>query len=243
MLRSNEQFDSRKSSFRYHISAENTNNMRSDILLFGILAAASVAVVDAIESVGGNLCNTNDGAVLVQEIFESKDATIFQGQDKISSGEDLFMIGTTKNGIRRGLLAFAFKEDDFPPDAQVECTEIRLHVGQTDSNSDDSVQIPEIVLHRITTAWETSGSNILNGVNGGSVKNGDTTWAYTDYPTSTWKERGGDFSNTVVATKVEAGDIHSFGNTLQMARIVQEWIQVGTNPFNAGGSTCLNFYT
>ena len=203
------------------------------LVSFGILAAA--ASVDALEMVGGNLCNTNDFAVLVQEIVESRDATIFQGQSEISSGEEQFMVGTTKNGIRRGLLAFDFKEDDFPPDAKVECTEIRLHVVQ---NGGSSAQVPEITLHRITKDWKTSGSNRLTGVNGGTAANGDVTWQYSDYPKSLWKKKGGDFDDKVVARKTEAGLMHSFGNTLQMARLVQEWIEVGDKspsaPFNAG---------
>ena len=199
---------------------------------FGILTAAT-GVVDAIESVGGNLCDTDDERVIVHEIVSSKDATIFQGQATISAGEDLFMTGTTKNGIRRGLLAFTFNKDDFPNDAQVECTEIRLHVAP----SDHSVEVPEINLHRITSAWETTGSNRLTNLNGGAANQHDTTWTHADYPRSTWQDQGGDFADDIVATKFAAGDIHSFGNTLIMARLVQEWIDVGSDPFNAGRYT------
>jgi len=196
-----------------------------------IIAAAAVAVrvrrAEALEAVGGTLCNTRDGDVLVNEVTNSRDATIFQGQDEISSGMDEFMTGTSKNGIRRGLLAFDFDEEDFPADAQVECAEIRLHTTEMPKDG-------TLTLHRITTAWETSGTNVIHGVNGGHVKTGDTTWSYTDFPTSLWNSRGGDYAENVVATKVSSGDIHSFGNTLRMTRIVQEWIDVKSNPFNAG---------
>lgn len=169
--------------------------------------------------------------MLVQEIVESRDATIFQGQDNIASGQDKFMVGTTRNGIRRGLIAFDFKNDDFPPDAKVECTEIRLHVAQKDASS---VQVPEIKLHRITRSWYTSGSHRLTGVNGGTASDGDVTWGYANYAKSLWNKEGGDFDEKVVATKVDAGPIHLFGNTLGMTRLVQDWIKVGVNPFNAG---------
>ena len=202
--------------------------------LLGILIAISQSIfVEALEMVGGNLCNTNDGNVLVQEIVQSKDATIFQGQGKISSGEDQFLVGTTRNGIRRGLLRFEFQSGDFPIDAKVECTEVRLHVVDQVGDS-SSVPIPEITLHRITTAWETSGENRLTGVNGGTVLLGDVTWIYTNYPQSKWGEAGGDFADNIVATKSEVGSVHSYGNTLRMARIVQDWIDVGASPFNAG---------
>jgi len=37
-----------------------------------------------------------------------------------------------------------------------------------------------------------------------------------------------------VATREEGGKIHWYGGTLTMARIVQEWIDVKSNPFNGG---------
>ena len=153
---------------------------------------------------------------------------VFQGQDEISSGLDVFMAGTSKNGVRRGLIAFDFDEDDFPSDAKVECAEIRLHAMEAPKGG-------ELTLHRITTAWKTSGKNVIHGVNGGRVWLGDTTWSYTDYPSSVWNNEGGDYSENVVATKVSSdNNIHSYGNTLRMARLVQEWIDVKSKPFNAG---------
>jgi hypothetical protein len=209
-----------------------TTRKRSNNLLlnlFTIILAFAGSVANALEMVGSNLCDTGDFGVLVQQIVKSRDATIFQGQDNIASGQDEFMVGTTKNGIRRGLLAFDFKVDDFPPDAKVECTEIRLYVSQ------NNVPVPEIVLHRITKQWETSGSHRLNGVNGGAASTSDVTWGYANYPKTSWNQAGGDFDNKVVASKTETGPVHSWGNTLSMARLVQEWIEVGdTAPFNAG---------
>ncbi|EJK62355.1 hypothetical protein THAOC_17030 [Thalassiosira oceanica] len=191
-----------------------------------IIAAAGGA--GAIDAVGGILCNTRDGDVLVNEIVRSRDATIFQGQDEISSGLDVFMTGTSKNGVRRGLIAFDFDEKDFPSDAKVECAEIRLHASEQKSAM-------KLTLHRITTAWKTSGKNVIHGINGGRVWLGDTTWSYTDYPSSVWNSEGGDYSENVAATKVSSdNNIHSYGNTLRMARLVQEWIDVKSNPFNAG---------
>ena len=226
---------------------------------FGMLVVAAavaaagfvVVTVEAIETVGGNLCDTSDFGSLVQEIVQSRDATIFQGQVKIASGENEFMVGTTKNGIRRGLLAFDFAPNDFPSDAKVECAEIRLRVSRNQQNNDNDAQTqtqtqtqavaPEIKLHRITKNWETSGSNRIIGVNGGTASNGDVTWGYAKYPITLWDTAGGDFDDKVVATKTEAGPVHSWGNTLSMTRLVQEWIEVGGSgastsaaPFNAG---------
>lgn len=195
-----------------------------------IIAAAVARGVGAIDAVGGILCNTRDGDVLVNEIVRSRDATIFQGQDEISSGLDVFMTGKSKNGVRRGLIAFDFDEEDFPSDAKVECAEIRLHAAEEKGSS-----AVKLTLHRITTAWKTSGKNVIHGINGGRVWLGDTTWSYTDYPSSVWNNEGGDYSENVVATKVSSNNnMHSYGNTLRMARLVQEWIDVKSNPFNAG---------
>lgn len=214
-------------------SRNNTHLLINSFTIIIITSILSNNVVNSLGMIGGNLCNTNDGSVLIQEIAESKDATIFQGQDLISSGEDSFLVGSTRNGIRRGLLKFDIQQDDFPPDAQVECTEVRLHVFESDNESN---KIPEITLHRVTSDWKTSGENRVIGTNGGTVKLGDVTWLYTDYPQSIWREKGGDFAENIIATKKDFGEVHSYGNTLQMARIVQDWIDLygGTFPFNAG---------
>ena len=222
---------------------------------FGMLVVAAavaaagfvVVTVEALEMVGGNLCDTGDFGSLVQEIVQSRDATIFQGQVKIASGEDEFIVGTTKNGIRRGLLAFDFAPTDFPSDAKVECAEIRLQVSRNQQNNDNDndaqtqAVAPEIKLHRITKNWETTGSHRIIGVNGGTASDGDVTWGYAKYPITLWDTAGGDFDDKVVATKTEAGPVHSWGNTLSMTRLVQEWIEVGGSgastaaaPFNAG---------
>mmetsp|Transcript_5648 Transcript_5648/g.11040 ORF Transcript_5648/g.11040 Transcript_5648/m.11040 type:complete len:369 (+) Transcript_5648:274-1380(+) len=203
-----------------------------------LCATHGTIIVSAMEAIGGTLCNTHDSKKsLSKEIVKSRDATIFEGQDEISSARDLFMTGSTKNGIRRGLLAFDIEEDDFPYDAKVECAEIRLHVDSTsdyDGGAYD-IGIGRSTLHRITAAWKTSGENLLQGVNGGNVRTGDATWSYAAYPTSKWGRKGGDYDvENVVATREEGGKIHWYGGTLTMARIVQEWIDVKSNPFNGG---------
>ena len=148
------------------------------------------------------------------------------------------MVGTTNNGIRRGLLAFDFQEEDFPSDAKVECAEIRLYANAVTGGKYGAwgkhVGTSSSTLHRVTSEWHTSGANVLHGVNGGDAKTGDATWSYTVYPTAVWNNKGGDYADRVVATQAGAGEVHSFGNTLRMTRIVQEWLDVKSDPFNAG---------
>lgn len=207
------------------------------IISLGILLAFARRC-DALEAVGGILCDTRDGAILVREITRSRDATLFQNQAEISSGKDEFMVGVTKNGIRRGLVAFDIDPDDFPNDALVECAEVRLHATEATAGRDGlGDRVGTSTMHRLTTAWKTSGSNVLHGVNGGNAKTGDSTWRYTNYPTAVWDDEGGDYNaERVVATRMVGSEdgIHSFGNTLLMARIAQEWIDLESDPFNAG---------
>lgn len=211
---------------------------KSSVTAAILCATQGTIIVDAIESIGGTICNTHDSKkTLSKEIVKSRDATIFQRQDEISSAKDLFMTGSTKNGLRRGLLAFDFGVDDFPYDAKVECAEIRLHVDSTSEYDGGAYDlgIGRSTLHQVTAAWTTSGENVLQGVNGGNVRTGDTTWSYAAYPDWMWDTKGGDYDvKKVVATREEGGNIHWFGGTLTMATIVQEWIDVRANPFNEG---------
>mmetsp|Transcript_39255 Transcript_39255/g.47185 ORF Transcript_39255/g.47185 Transcript_39255/m.47185 type:complete len:337 (+) Transcript_39255:25-1035(+) len=183
--------------------------------------------VDAIENVGGAICNTKDDQVFVKELVQSVDATIFGFQDRIASGGERFMIGSTKNGIRRGFLKFLVddEEDIFPSDAKVECTEIRLFVAQNDEER-RTVPAPQIELHQVVSDWKTTGKNNLqlNGLNGGTANTGDTTWKYSSYPSIEWENKGGDFSQNVLAETIAAGDLHWYGKTRAMAEVVQGWI-------------------
>lgn len=204
--------------------------MRNLQTLFSALIFAVADLIDftgAIENVGGNLCNTEDDQVFVKELVKSVDATLFGFQDSIAAGEQRFMVGNTKNGLRRGLLKFMVDSEKriFPSDAKIECTEVRLFVTQTDEER-RMVQMPQINLHKVTSDWTTTNKiNLqLNGLNGGSANTGDTTWRYSSYPSKEWKTQGGDFDKKTLAKKISAGDLHWYGKTRSMAEVVQGWI-------------------
>jgi len=209
---------------------------KSDIVLASFLFTTThlFLLAGAIDNVGGNICNTNDDKVFTTELTKSIDATLFGFQNRIAAGEERFMAGTTKNGIRRALLKFPTDDDDntFPSDTKVECTEIRLITTRSDEER-RTVPTPVIKVHRVATQWTTTGGNNLqlHGLNGGTANARDTTWKYSSYPSTEWENSGGDFYNNVLGRNVEAGDLHWYGKTRAMAEVVQEWIDEPSTNF------------
>merc|ERR1740139_1972309 len=97
--------------------------------------------------------------------------------------------------------------------------EIRL------SSQENEYSLGDVSVHEVTSKWSTTGEGILQGVNGWIAKNGDATWDFSEYPEKKWKTQGGDFKSDVVVSSVKPmGDVHWFGSTKLMKRLVQDWI-------------------
>lgn len=185
-----------------------------------LMVERSWLVQGIVDPIPGNLCEVNS-KVFSTEFTTSSDATIFQNQPKISAGKGQFLVGVTANGERRSLLKFAVEA--LPRDAKIVCAELRLYASV--SNEDrGKVAVPRTRLHQITSDWTTSGKNALTSINGGFVQTGDTTWAYSKYPTRQWVTDGGDFNDKILSTETLEDDLHWFGATTEMTDLTQNWV-------------------
>lgn len=198
-----------------------------------LLWVTKLNLVDGeIEEFGGMLCNTNDDKVLVREFATSEDATIFGNQPKIAAGREKFVVGRTRNGIRRALLKFDMTELNsvgFPSDTNVVCAEIRLYAVPRSDEERETVPVPKTGLHKVVSDWSTTGKTVISNANGGFAKEGDSTWEFSSYPSSPWQQLGGDFDPDLLCRETLADDLHWFGSTPKMNQVVQAWLD-GSSP-------------
>lgn len=131
-----------------------------------------------------------------------KDTTLYEhalGTLGNGAGER-FLVGLTRGGrIRRGLVAFDVA-GSVPAGATIDSARLRLRMSRT------QVGARTIRLHRVLHDWGEGTSNASGQEGRGTgARPGDATWIHTFYDTSLWTSVGGDFAETVSASRDVSG--------------------------------------
>ena len=157
-------------------------------------------------------------------IVSSKDNTLFgEVFDDLSNGAGSGMyagktgVFAAPNLLRRALVQFDLSA--IPAKATI--TGARLDVMCTKSPDDIS---RTFTLHRLTSDWGEGASSSAGGA-GSFAEDGDATWVYNFWQTSSWTTPGGDFLEAVSSTtQMEAEGAYTFPSTDQMIDDVQIWL-------------------
>ena len=163
-------------------------------------------------------------------IGASKDNTLYESSSgNISNGAgQFFFVGNTNNGSRRrGVIAFDIA-GNVPTGSTITSATLRLHVSKTRVGS------RTVDLHRLLADWGEGSSNVGGGGGGGaSATTNDATWVHRFFNTIQWSSNGGDFSNTVSASKSVGGEgaTYTWGSTAQMVADVQGWLDDPSTSF------------
>jgi hypothetical protein len=177
----------------------------------------------------------------------SKDNTLIQqtgaSQQRSNGLGDLTVGRTNQDGsgpatvsIRRGLVAFDLASQ-IPAGSII--TDVVLTMRDVQGLNGD----PTINLYRVLTNWG-EGTSFQNGGQGALATNGDATWLYTFFNTSSpstspaWTTPGGDYSSlssgsAVIFDDFGGGQLFSWSSSTnpQMIDDVQFWLDNPTSNF------------
>jgi RHS repeat-associated protein len=127
--------------------------------------------------------------------------------------QDIVSIGTTSNGIRRGIYEFNLR--GIPADAIVSAASFSYYYEPT------AVSYGQLKVHRVKRAWrEGTGT-------GGCDANG-VSWQDA-YGTSAWTAAGGDYDATASATLTTADRTGGGWDTFDVTSLVNGWVS-GSQP-------------
>lgn len=166
------------------------------------------------EGLGGN----------VTTFIATEDAMISGGQGDLAATKGTHVVGSTSDGVRRGLYKFDHTDGSVPGDAEVLCTELDFFtIGDETTVGVDNV----ISLYRLTEGWRSSGTTAASGNNGVPAAEGDVTWTHRSYPNDQWETEGGSFDATVLSEAVinEAEDDVILKSTDALVSVIEAQLQ------------------
>ena len=127
--------------------------------------------------------------------------------------------GHWNNSDRRAVIAFK-DLDAIPEGATITSAKLHLHLSRENSPP------ATYTLYRLTSDWGEGSSKAPDSEGQGTnSENGDATWAHTFWPNRTWRDAGGDFTETSSAElNISLVGDYTFGSTSDMAGDVQLWL-------------------
>lgn len=164
----------------------------------------------------------------VVEITTAKDNTLIQDNYvylSLGAGPYMFAgrVGPNGEGLRRRALMHFDIDAAVPAGSTIESVTLRLWMAGTSSGNQT------VSLRRLTSDWGEGPSFAYGGL-GAPATPGDATWAHTYYPNEMWGSLGGDFVDTVSASRTVGGvNYYTWGSTPEMVADVQAWLD-GTVP-------------
>lgn len=176
-----------------------------------------------------------------------QDASLFQttsGQDVGTSDSSSVIAAGDDNNTRmkNGLIEFSFTPGQLQTLQNADITSVTLTLyldkdsGTGPNNSGNQQNGYDIGLFAATSAWHASAANATNspGGTGSAGANGDSTWQYSSYNTTTpsasgvWTNPngGGDHSTTESATTVVGSNTNTAytWSSAQMVTDVDNWV-------------------
>jgi hypothetical protein len=166
----------------------------------------------------------------------SKDTTLFEdtpSRPDFSNGQGIFLFAGKTGAfdgmhLRRGLIAFDLAAA-IPPQAVISSVTFTMVVTRANPDAGAST----ISLYAVNANWGEGGSDSGDpGGTGAPAQDGDATWRYRVYPTTTWNAPGGDFRAVPSATAALSGDYGTYswiGGSL--VGDVQAWVSNPSSNF------------
>lgn len=125
--------------------------------------------------------------------------------------------GSSVDSKRRAILRFDLEQ--IPKKAKIDSVAVQLHLSNSSSDAET------VSLFRLFDHWG-EGSSVVEGGGSSGVPavDGDATWLFNYFNTSTWSTEGSDYS----ATPSGAADVDAIGfhiwSSQQMILDVQDWV-------------------
>ena len=164
-------------------------------------------------------------------ITATQDNTIYEtmsGDTSNGSGDYLFAGLTDDGNIRRTFIKFDIA-GNIPAGATINNATVSLYCNKAGSAS--TVQM---ILRKVTADWGEGDSDAANEEGQGAPsENGDASWFYAKYPTSSWSFPGGDFefTNSAIANLAGSGNTYNWTSSTQLVQDAQDMLDADSTNF------------
>jgi hypothetical protein len=201
-----------------------------------VMMPRSACIVATIAALAACLVDTRAYGSTSVTLAPSKDTTLFEdtpSRPDFSNGQGVFLFAGKTGAfdgmhLRRGLIAFDLAAA-IPPQAVISSVTFTMVV--TRANPDAGATT--ISLYAVNADWGEGASDSGDpGGTGAPAQDGDATWRYRVYPTTTWNSPGGDFRAVPSATAALSADYGAYswiGGSL--VGDVQAWVSNPSSNF------------